>query len=749
MSRFEIFTLACLKGRRGMSALVIALSLAGLVSCGGELEQDAGRTMAFWRVESPENGAVLHILGSIPVDESSWLRFDPVIEQAYARAEMLVLPNNASLSPQNSLIGWKAHLAEGDALARWIPDEMHAEYTRVIGLGGFAAGTGEVTAPWFTSQIVEVADWQRIGFVKGSEFETYFVHRAQAESPLEPKEILTLEESAATYDRFALLSKELQIQMMRAALDRSETAAQTWPAAQRAWQRGDVAHLAKSYDAIYRDDPSLEPSRKATTWFENERLTNELERLLAEAALSTNMFAVVKTHNLVGTHGVLEGLRAAGLSVEQLESETGEGTLRSVQFAPTAAVPPERHAGTGRPRVLIVGIDGATLRIITPMIEDGRLPALAQLARDGASGPLRSHSPIHSPRIWNSISTGKTPENHGIEGFTYKDESGTQQLYLSVHRKAHALWNIASDAGLTVGVVNWWNTYPPEVVNGVMISDHAKPNRLDELRRMTGAVTEEKHGAMVYPVEWNERVAAAFGRRNSTRGVEDPFLGNVGIPPFMQREALSERYQEDDAVVRIAELLDQTETPDVLMVFLPGIDRVSHRLWGSLEPLERYPEGLKLSAGQRKAAQAALYRYYDYTDQLIGVLMRRFGPDDLVLVLSDHGFEAGELLGTLTGVHDTEAALDGILFARGPGISPETSTRGTSVNDITPTVLAWLGLPLGLDMDGRPAAFLEPPVEQPPAIVSHDVGEVERLGQVPSGNEEEILDQLRGLGYIE
>ena len=39
-------------------------------------------------------------------------------------------------------------------------------------------------------------------------------------------------------------------------------------------------------------------------------------------------------------------------------------------------------------------------------------------------------------------------------------------------RKVKALWNILSDAGRRVDVVGWWATWPPENVNGSIVSDH-------------------------------------------------------------------------------------------------------------------------------------------------------------------------------------------------------------------------------------------------------------------------------------
>lgn len=399
--------------------------------------------------------------------------------------------------------------------------------------------------------------------------------------------------------------------------------------------------------------------------------------------------------------------------------------------------------GTGR--VLLVGIDGATLRVARPLMEEGRLPNLEHIGRLGVYGPLRSHFPLSSPRIWTSIATGKSPEKHGILGFGREVSSG-QRLYLSLDRKVHALWNIASDAGLTVGVVNWWNTYPLEKIRGVMVSDHVLPGEIAGRSRLMGAVSPGG-GPIIYPEEWVERVASAFEERRPLTEVADPFRNRAAFPSWTSPDRLSDRYRDDQALTRIALEIQRQLHPDLLMVLLPGIDRVSHVLWGALEPPEIYRNPPPMTAEERAASGAALYDYYAYTDALIGKLMEDYGPDDLVVVVSDHGFEAGRSLPGVTGVHSTRKALRGLIFASGSGIRLPSEREPVSVNDVTPTILAWLGLPVGEDMDGRVASFLaDREIER---VASHDVAPIERMSRVPSGVETEILEQLRALGYLE
>lgn len=400
-------------------------------------------------------------------------------------------------------------------------------------------------------------------------------------------------------------------------------------------------------------------------------------------------------------------------------------------------------------RALVIGIDGASPRVVTPMLRGGRLPHLAAIAEAGVYGPLRSQKPIASPRIWTSMATGMTPDHHGITGFGYRDEAGVRHLFRSTQRKVPAIWNIVSAQGRSVAVVNWWDTFPVEKVSGVIVSDQLLASDIEGRRHITGS---EDHavGPVAWPPPWDHRVRELLEDDTPLTDVPDPFAHPERLPGWAKPERLSARYQNDADVVRIALAIEAKLRPDLMMVFLPGIDRVSHVLWATLEPPEAYKNPMPMTMETRAAGAGALRGYYAYTDALIGRLLERYDPKtDLVLVVSDHGFEAGQKLGYLTGVHESDAALDGVLFARGPGIArPAAPHRLLSVNDVTPTLLAWMGLPVARDMDGRPMpilASIEP--RWVPSLADTPVEWVDK-GR-PSGAEADILEQLRALGYFE
>ncbi len=401
----------------------------------------------------------------------------------------------------------------------------------------------------------------------------------------------------------------------------------------------------------------------------------------------------------------------------------------------------------GGKRVLLVGIDGATLRVARPLMEQGRLPHLSELAAQGVFGPLRSQMPLVSPRIWNSIATGKKPAKHGILNFAYQAEGEKfRRLYLSSDRTARALWNIASDAGLSVGVVNWWNTYPPEAINGVVVSDHVVPSEIQGRKLLSGAEVPPGLGPVTYPAEWRERVAEALSDGAALTGIDDPFAGAAGLPHWSEPQRLSTHYRVDQTVTRIALAVEREIAPDLLMVFLPGIDRVSHVLWGALEPESVASKAPPWTPEERQSAALALQRYYEFTDELIGRLMERYGDQDLVMVVSDHGFESGSTLENTTGIHVSSKALHGLFFARGRGIGPATGPP-VRVLDVTPTLLAWLGLAVAADMDGVVAPFLNGIAVR--EIATYEAAPSAAPESLPSGAEQEILKQLEDLGYFE
>jgi hypothetical protein len=130
------------------------------------------------------------------------------------------------------------------------------------------------------------------------------------------------------------------------------------------------------------------------------------------------------------------------------------------------------------------------------------------------------------------------------------------------------------------------------------------------------------------------------------------------------------------------------------------------------------------------------------------MLVEGYSSQDLIVVLSDHGFEGGTtVVTTQTGVHESDEASEGVFFVRAPDLKPDATLDGFGVRDVTPTVLGWLGLPTARDQAGRFMPLFDIP--RPQQIDTYDTTEITRVGSGVSGEEESMLEHLRELGYVE
>ena len=431
--------------------------------------------------------------------------------------------------------------------------------------------------------------------------------------------------------------------------------------------------------------------------------------------------------------------------------------------APQQAPPPA--APEAPPRVLVIGVDGASKGLVESMRQEGLLPNLDAIAREGSTGVASPTGYLLSPRIWTTVATGKLPEKHGIHSWVRPEGEEGVRLYSSRDRTAHALWNMFSDAGYSVAVVNWLMTQPPEEINGVMISDHAAEGsaRASEMlaafsnQPPTGPVDPPPTGpdtvggaGLTYPAGWQNRLAD-LREGEAVTELPDPFTserGWLGEHPIFG--FLRKMYRNDAFAARTALAIEEELRPDLMLVYLPGIDRMSHILWYSVEPeeaLESIPEESRPSQWERKVHGDALRLYYRHVDAIIGRLLEGRSPDDLVIVLSDHGFELDLSETPPRGTHVSNAARDGILYLRGRGIPRGRSDLRMKMAQFAPTILAWMGMPTAEDMDGVPAEFLDaPPSGQ---IATYDLTPVRRVESQNGEIESRIIEDLKGLGYVE
>jgi hypothetical protein len=130
-------------------------------------------------------------------------------------------------------------------------------------------------------------------------------------------------------------------------------------------------------------------------------------------------------------------------------------------------------------------------------------------------------------------------------------------------------------------------------------------------------------------------------------------------------------------------------------------DRVQHAFWKFREPklFRGVPVRLVDQFG------GVIDRAYMQIDRNIGRLLRGLREDDLVVILSDHGFQArrSPLVGndTMSGVHNREGVF--IFYGRNVKRAGSSATEFRLQADllqVAPTVLYLSGLQVGEDMEG-------------------------------------------------
>jgi len=369
-------------------------------------------------------------------------------------------------------------------------------------------------------------------------------------------------------------------------------------------------------------------------------------------------------------------------------------------------------------RVLLIGIDGASLDFITVAAAQGRLPNFGRLLDGGAAMHLATLSPTQAEPVWTAVATGRLPMASGVRssaryfagpaapaidllpdycfaralvrfGFLREEPHTPASL------RARPVWEILSGLGVPVGAIGWPLTHPAPPVNGYLVSDEL--HRLPEARRaLDGQDAVHPPGVLGMLPDITAWPLAV-----------DPFavVSTLGDPPAGDVDARADPSPivADRLHLQIMELMEVRAPVRFVGVRLPGLDAVAHYYLRYATP---QPFG-DVTEEERQRWGRVLDEYYGVSDAMIGRVMAALGPEDLLLVVSPFGMEPlspgkrvlERVFGNprVSGSH--EQAPDGFLLAYGAAVVPRRLPRA-SVLDVTPTLLYYLGLPIGRDMDG-------------------------------------------------
>lgn len=259
------------------------------------------------------------------------------------------------------------------------------------------------------------------------------------------------------------------------------------------------------------------------------------------------------------------------------------------------------------PRLLIIGLDCAEPSLVFEQWRD-ELPTLARLMQQGYYGLLESCIPAITVPAWSCMMSGRDPGELGIYGFRNRVDRSYQRMSTADGRAVRVprLWDIFGAAGWKVAVVGVPGTYPPQPVNGALVSCFLTPSTAS---------------SYTYPTVLADQIAGWVG----------DYL--LDVPDFRSEDKeriLRDIYTLCDQHFTVADRLLTHYTPDLLMLVEMGVDRIHHALWKQMD--SRHPHYVPDAP-----LRTAIHDYYRHVDQRIGELLQRCGDETVVLVVSDHG----------------------------------------------------------------------------------------------------------------
>jgi len=263
-------------------------------------------------------------------------------------------------------------------------------------------------------------------------------------------------------------------------------------------------------------------------------------------------------------------------------------------------------------KFVIIGLDGGSFDLIRPWVKEGRLPNFKKILEGSASGEMQSTLPPMTFPGWSTLMTGKNPGKHGVFDFTQR-QFGNYEIAIinAADRKAKTFWRILSDAGRRVASIGVPVTYPPEPINGVMISGFDAP------------VNDPK---IMYPPElFDELKNEIGGYILSADFVRDVVKGQID----QAVAALVESVERKWATVRY---LQKRESWDCLMIVFGETDAGMHYFWKYHDATSPH-----FPSETTRKIHDPLLTLYQKVDQCLGELLEDLPEDTTLMLVSDHG----------------------------------------------------------------------------------------------------------------
>jgi predicted AlkP superfamily phosphohydrolase/phosphomutase len=268
---------------------------------------------------------------------------------------------------------------------------------------------------------------------------------------------------------------------------------------------------------------------------------------------------------------------------------------------------------SGPNRVLIIGLDGATLDLISPWVAQGELPTFERLMSEGTYGELESVPNMHTAAAWPSMFTGKNPGKHGMFWLVEPKENSYDFAFVDGSWcRSPAIWDVLGQNGFEVGVFGVPMTFPAHPLNGFLVAGFDAPG--------------PEHPRFAYPQTIVSELRQEFGvfpLRSSAPVLAQQ--GKVG-------QALDELCRHTERQVQMIEWLMKEKPWDLFMAVLMASDEAQHIFWHIHDPTHPWHQ-----TWMKEKYGDPILAVYKMLDDSLARLRQVAGEDCTVLIVSDHG----------------------------------------------------------------------------------------------------------------
>lgn len=408
-------------------------------------------------------------------------------------------------------------------------------------------------------------------------------------------------------------------------------------------------------------------------------------------------------------------------------------------------------------QVFVLGWDAADWKFITPLMDSGKMPALQRVIEAGVMGNIATIDPPLSPILWTSIATGKYGDEHGVLNFVEPSTETGKRIPISVlSRKVRAIWNILTHEGYKTHLIGWWPSYPAEPINGINVSNHfpdvnsqnSFPDwELSESHIHPKEQFDELKEFRIHPMELTWNHIAPFVPTATKEHIENPKNHELLNAIIMMLARCSSFHN-------VATHILATQEWNFIGLYLDTIDKASHYFMKYHPPQQKH-----ISDEDYNLFKDVMTGFYVYHDMMLDRLLDLMDDQAYLMIVSDHGFYSDhrrlETLPKDSMAPAFEHSKYGIYCLKGPGIKADERVYGSSLIDITPTLLHLFDLPIGKDMPGKilSQSFINP--KEPKYIDTWEIqdgknwGELDESIKIDVWSAQEALQQLIALGYID